>query len=79
MIGSLIILIGSLVAWVGSLGLYGFGQLIDKVDDISYILENSTLGTVLEQELEKDYWECSICKTYNSNALKYCEKCGEKH
>ena len=34
-ISVLIMVVGSLLSWVSSLGLYGFGELVDNVSDIA--------------------------------------------
>ena len=43
--GLLVIVLGSLVSWVGSFFMYGFGELIDKVCEIERNTRNSATKT----------------------------------
>lgn len=47
-LGFLVIIIGSVISWLNSFMLYGFGELIDKTCEIA---ENTRRGSTVEQEV----------------------------
>ncbi len=55
LIGLLIFIVGSLVAWISSWMLYGYGELIDKTTDIAEILQGkNNRGDVLKRLLSQN-------------------------
>ena len=61
-----VVLVGSLLSWFGSLILYGFGQLIDNSDKI--IALNA-------HKFDNDY-EINACEKYGSKLIGSAEFCG---
>ena len=64
LIGLLVIILGSLFSWIGSLGLYGFGELIENSDiqtnlAVKYDMEQN--GNLAEQTYD----------TIDRNSLEY--------
>lgn len=47
-IGFVVMIIGSLLSWLGSLGLYGFGELVEKTSEIASTL---TAGNANDYQL----------------------------
>ena len=70
--GIKIIVIGSLLSWIGSFALYGFGALIESVQHI----ENNICGNSVN-ETSKEYF-CSACKSRIYPENTHCLKCGRK-
>lgn len=68
--GILVMTVGSLLSWVSSFVLYGFGELV----------ENSTyIAETMEQKEQGDYsgeWFCKKCGYLNKAGTTVCNKCG---
>ena len=80
------------VAWLGSFVLYGYGELIDCTQHNAYYLEeiyknmsksgnqNMVTGGQPQgqpQQITRS-WECSKCRTVNSDTASFCVSCGEE-
>ena len=77
--GFLYIILGSLGSWVGSWVLYGFGLIVEYVENKSAPSNFKSSDTVNES-LEAgsgSYWVCPKCKTRNPNSKIECKECGE--
>lgn len=75
-IGFLTMVIGPFVAWISSLVLYGFGELIDKANEIEantwkqiYLLTNEQ-----SNEQEEGY-TCPKCH-FENKVIAPCDNCG---
>mgnify|MGYP000994645365 CR=1 FL=1 len=86
--GILVMVIGSLGAWVGSFLLYGFGQLIE---DTSSIRENFYIGTKtttfekknnsaktvkVDRSQKETEFACPLCGAWNDPDHWNCVECG---
>jgi hypothetical protein len=82
--GFLYLIIGSLVSWISSFGLYGFGHLIETTENIEYYLstkkeENYTLSKLAaKNEIYDNSWVCGVCGRKNKLEAPYCNGCGHK-
>lgn len=90
-VGIALLLFGPAIAWLSSLVLYGFGELIDKVckieENINKINSNDTNESIIETpeinntdqplEFKKaiNSWVCSQCGTRNSSSTMHCKGC----
>ena len=90
--GFLIMVIGSLLSWIGSFFTYGFGELIEKATEIEKNTRGETQSTGVlytENESDKatgympdiqkpvDTWICPRCGKENSTTVQTCECGGE--
>ena len=57
--GILIIAIGSLVSWLGSLTLYGFGQLIENTDELVKQRKQNTVNPVENSNRHLELKDCA--------------------
>ena len=73
--GLLIALVGSLLSWISSFVLYGFGELIDSVMQINDLLSR-TDGIGVKKEIPS-IWYCTSCGQQNTNISAQCKKCGK--
>ena len=56
LVGIVVFLIGSLIAWISSWLIYGYGELIDKMSDIAEILQGKDRrGDTLKKLLSKEF------------------------
>lgn len=53
-LGIVIIVIGSLVSWVSSFAVYGFGQLIENTDQLVQCAKDPTTNKSKQETLSKD-------------------------
>lgn len=67
LIGLAVLLFGSILFWISSFVLYGFGELIEKTNKIA---EN----TLPKNVPVKGAWLCE-CGNLNDNSLEYCTVC----
>lgn len=74
-LGLLVALIGSLLSWIGSFTLYGFGELIDTAMRIEDILIR-TDGIGQKKEMPS-IWYCTSCGQQNTNNSSQCKNCGK--
>lgn len=74
-IGIVIIVAGSLVSWISSLTLYGFGELIDKMSSVETLMKN--ISGVKENEMEKVISGAEKNGTAKGPALIVNEQSGE--
>ena len=74
--GILIIIIGSLVSWLGSFLLYGFGIIVqsheDKLEDSQVVEKN------LEQPTQENFWVCYYCGAKLNEKSCFCPNCGSE-
>lgn len=81
--GILYMLIGSLLSWIGSFLLYGFGELIATTMHISYLVDKQTsqlhTNYIQTQRKEETHstWKCVKCGQENSNISAQCKGCGQ--
>ena len=84
--------VGSLLAWLGSLCLYGFGQLIEDTSAIRREMTKQAKGgsapaTQLRHAqtagsedsaaaANPAAWRCGVCGTLNASSRTNCIKCG---
>ena len=71
-IGIFMILFGPLCSWLGSLVLYGFGEIIDILYDISH----STNGAYRTAQKNDRRVTCRHCGTEAVYGTKFCAQCG---
>lgn len=72
--------LGSLLSWVGSFALYGFGELIISNKNIEYYCElmSGSAETTDESEVKVDEgWVCSKCGEKQKSTSIYCNNCGK--
>lgn len=74
-IGIIVMILGSLLSWVGSFLLYGFGELIDQVMRISDMLSR-TSGIIRDKSIPTT-WKCAHCGQENTSASAQCKACGK--
>lgn len=77
-ISILVMVIGCLVSWVSSWVLYGFGELIDTVEDIEYLIHKRTYKQTIDSEQvtkQSGEYICPKCHMSNDSAGA-CERCG---
>lgn len=90
LMGFLVIVLGSLSAWIGCFVLYGFGELIAISLHISDMLSRSTSVIKGVKDAEKTItygseqapispstWKCSYCGQENKNISAQCKGCGK--
>lgn len=88
LLGILVIIAGSLLSWIGSFFTYGFGELIDKAQEIANCLKGNPplepkgdlplepKGNLPYTPIERDKkWICPECCRENSLKITVC-KCG---
>ena len=88
--GLLIILVGVLGSWIGTLCLYGFGQLIEDTSAIRELLKSKSLPQaepdkeiqkpVVAIPTDKQYavaWRCTKCLGLNGDGVEKCVFCGK--
>lgn len=90
-IGLYIIVFGCLSSWIGSMFLYGFGQLIENTDKLVMYCEGGIHGTqpnaappkqqdTVEQPVRRissqPDWVCSSCGFHNLGHILSCQSCG---
>lgn len=72
--------LGSLLSWVGSFALYGFGELIISNKNIEHYckLMSGSAGTTDESEVKVgEAWVCSNCGETQKSTSIYCNSCGK--
>jgi len=78
--GFLYMIIGSILSWISSFVLYGFGELIDTTMNISRTIDRKldrlTLNRNTQSEVA-DGWKCAHCGKENSNVSSQCKGCGK--
>jgi len=82
-IGVTYILAGSVLSWIGSFVLYGFGELIATTMHISYLIDKNSsqlhasyIHNQKKVELPST-WKCTHCGQENSNVSAQCKGCGQ--
>ena len=70
-IGIGILLVGSLMSWISSWFMYGFGELIEKTTEIAKNTSFSDSGQ------KKSFEMTCKCGTKNESDMKFCQNCGE--
>lgn len=78
--GIMIMIIGSVSSWLGSLVLYGFGQLVENSDKLVDALPKANTSVdisspVTEPKEPAKPWTCYNCGTTNHARAAYCIKC----
>lgn len=83
-VGIIVLIGGSLLSWLGSFGLYGFGQLIENTDIL--VSQGENKHSKFDKSEKNNI--SSRMKQYNQNESKqseddnfiglYCPECGEK-
>ena len=78
--------VGAFASWLGSLFVYGFGQLIENSDIVaSNVPQNGTTSgkvystpaaPMVSPAVVTNSWECTKCGTKNTG--DYCKICSEK-
>ena len=81
LIGFSIIIFGSLLSWLGSLGLYGLGQVIEDGAATRKMMEEFKEKQAIAprrtvQTKPKNFWTCSKCGKINPNSVNTCRNCG---
>lgn len=83
--GIFIIIFGCLGSWVGALGLYGFGKLIEDNTAMRKLMEQTTEkqlapSTIAPRKVvitkPKNFWTCPKCGKINPNTSDTCRNCG---
>lgn len=76
----LIVGVGSLLAWIGSFVLYGFGKLVQSNENIeNYLTSNSNNSIQYIQSTNvNDNLTCSNCGNKVNNDSAFCNNCGNK-
>ena len=83
-----VLVVGVIICWISSLGMYGFGQIVDDVHAMRLTQTSKPAHTI--DPFEKDAinpaskptvgtgveWECKKCKSSNPGNLLYCKGCG---
>ena len=75
-LGLMIILLGSLISWISSFAVYGFGQLIENTDKIvSYfeeqpLLSKNTINSQNEEDIQKEILQKAKQKDFISELEK---------
>ena len=75
--GILTMVLGSLLSWISSFTLYGFGQLIEKTTEIAHVVQTrlpNANATAAPQA--KPTITCPVCRSQNTLNSKFCAKCG---
>ena len=70
--GIVVIILGSLLSWVGSFVLYGFGELVENSTFIAETMEEN------KQRNHSGEWFCKKCGNLNKEDTTVCNKCGTK-
>lgn len=74
---------GSILSWIGSFVLYGFGELIANTMQIRYLIDKNTsqLHASYTQTQNKtnmpSNWKCGNCGQENTNVSAQCKSCGQ--
>jgi len=67
---------GSIISWISSFFMYGFGELIEKTSAIEKNTRNVISANVVSNG---EYgWVCKKCAHTNRNMALFCNSCGEK-
>ena len=84
--GLFMMIFGSLLSWLGSFLLYGFGQLVENSDKILRCLEgHPSEGQPQSPPCQTVYavpvstapdWQCASCGQLNRGHVAYCQNCG---
>ena len=78
-LGILIILGGSLVSWISTFILYGFGELISHLQHLRYHMADlskrvSKISAILDSQFAD--WTCGKCGKQNESTAQHCKDCG---
>lgn len=78
--GIIYIVVGCLISWIGSMLIYGFGQLIENTDKLVNKLspeeETAEEITHSKSSSKRENWTCISCGTENAGHIPYCNSCG---
>ena len=70
-VGIGILIVGSLMSWISSWFMYGFGELIEKTTEIA---KNTSFA---DSGQKKSFAMTCKCGTKNEDGMKFCQNCGE--
>lgn len=75
----LIVGVGSLLAWIGSFVLYGFGKLVQSNENIENYLTSRTNNSIqnVNSSVNSDI-TCPNCGSKVDNDSTFCNNCGHK-
>ncbi len=85
--GVLVIVLGSIMSWVGSFFLYGFGQLVENSDSLVYLTRRldkednkediyKVFRDNKEHVAKGPTWTCPVCMKKNEQDIIICQSCG---
>ena len=76
----LIVGVGSLLAWIGSFVLYGFGKLVQSNENIENYLTSKSNNSIqhIQSKHVNDNLTCSNCGNKVNNDSAFCNNCGNK-
>lgn len=75
-LGFAVAAIGSLVSWVNSFVLVGFGELVDAAMQMKQMYSYAEGASIIKEEVNKP-WICSHCGQENSIVSAQCKGCGK--
>ena len=70
---------GSIISWISSFFMYGFGELIKKTAAIEQNTRNGTSPDIVQNNAQfSNGWVCKKCNYTNYSSALFCNSCGEK-
>ena len=77
LLGVIVIALGCFISWLTSLGMYGFGQLIENTDKLVAMQnEKEEIKTTPKKVIEGKYRVCPHCGSTTRNNV--CDMCGNE-
>ena len=87
-LGWFFIIGGPILSWIGSMTLYGFGELIDKTQEIHWIMLQKSVTDKMDKVETQGYhnanqkqrktWVCPTCGYVNDISSMYCQNCSRQ-
>lgn len=73
--GIIVMIVGSLSAWIGSFVLCGFGEMVEATMETRDILRRT--GSRTFTNASTDTWKCPHCGQENTTVSSQCKGCGQ--